>query len=328
MTLLQVKNLSVSINTLDGPVEITSGIDFSIEKGERLGIVGESGCGKSVTALTLMSLLPPDSIVSGEILLEGENLLALNAKEMCRVRGKRIGMIFQEPMTALNPVMTIGSQISESLILHENLSRSEIRGRVGDLMKRVGLPVERFSLELYPHQLSGGQRQRVMIAMAIACRPDLLVADEPTTALDVTVQEQILDLISELAAQSGMALIMISHDLGIIAQTTEQVMVMYAGRIMEEGRTVDVFQQMTHPYSRGLFAAIPKPGSSQLKGRKRLHSIPGSVPDLRSVILGCRFSERCSFVTGECRKAEPLKSNIGKGHRVWCYHPVSGKKGE
>ncbi len=232
-------------------------------------------------------------------------------------------MIFQEPMTALNPVESIGTQVSETLILHKKLKKTEILKQVEELMDKVGLPVERFPLNLYPHQLSGGQRQRVMIAMAIACRPDLLIADEPTTALDVTVQEQILNLISDLTAQSGMALIMISHDLGVIAQTTEKVMVMYSGKIMEEGRTVDVFRQMSHPYTAGLFAAIPKPGSSQLKIRKHLCSIPGHLPDFRSKIKGCRFAERCFFTTGQCRKNEPVKTVIGNGHHVWCYHPVS-----
>jgi peptide/nickel transport system ATP-binding protein len=328
MPLLQVKNLTVTINTIDGPVRIIKDLEFSIEKGDRLGIVGESGCGKSITALALMSLLPDASEVSGEILLNDRNLLALNEEGLCGIRGRHIGMIFQEPMTALNPVMSIGSQIAESLILHEKLSKREIRSRVEKLMGKVDLPVERFSLNLFPHQLSGGQRQRVMIAMAIACGPDLLIADEPTTALDVTVQEQILELIGDLVSHSGMALMMISHDLGVIAQTTEKVMVMYAGKVMELGKTVDVFSRMSHPYTNGLFAAIPKPGSSQSRSKDRLYSIPGFVPDFRSQIVGCSFADRCSFTSDNCRLEEPAKTSIEPGHDVWCFHPVSCEKGD
>jgi len=326
MTLLQVNNLYVTLDTLDGPLEIIKGAGFSVERGERLGIVGESGCGKSITTLAIMSLLPPKSRVTGQIALNGENILSFNQRKMCKIRGNRIGMIFQEPMTALNPVKTIGAQIAESLTLHMKLKRAEIRQTVEQLMDSVGLPVQRFPLNLYPHQLSGGQRQRVMIAMAIACKPDILIADEPTTALDVTVQEQILELISTLVARSGMALIMISHDLGVIAQTTEKVMVMYAGRVVEKGRTQDVFKQMSHPYTQGLFAAIPRPGSSELKGRKRLFTIPGHVPDPRSVHHGCIFAERCSFATDLCRESEPERFDVAPGHYVWCFHPVSGNR--
>jgi len=327
MTLLHVDNLYVTIDTLDGPLQIIKGVDFSIKKGERLGIVGESGCGKSITALAIMGLLPPKSKVSGQILLESKNIASFNEQKMCRIRGNRIGMIFQEPMTALNPVKTIGNQIAESLILHTKLKKSEILQQVEQLMESVGLPVERFSLNLYPHQLSGGQRQRVMIAMAIACKPDILIADEPTTALDVTVQKQILELIDELADRSGMALIMISHDLGVIAQTTQKVMVMYTGTVMEKGKTTDVFKRMSHPYTHGLFSAIPRPGSSALKGKKRLFSIPGHVPDPRVVHTGCVFAQRCSFTTDLCRESNPQKIEVTTGHQVWCFHPVSGGQG-
>ena len=326
MTLLQVKNLNITIETPDGPVEIVNNANFNIDKSDTLGIVGESGCGKSVTALAIMSLLPPQSIVSGQILLEGRDLLTLSEDQMCRIRGNRIGMIFQEPMTALNPVQTIGAQIAEVLLLHKKLEKSLITARVEDLMDKVGLNVNRFPLNLYPHQLSGGQRQRVMIAMVIACRPDLLIADEPTTALDVTVQEQILDLINDLAQHYGMALIMISHDLGVIAQTTKNVMVMYAGTIMEKGKTIDVFQNMAHPYTYGLFASIPKPGSSRQETRQPLYSIPGHVPDLRSSFKGCRFNERCFRAQKQCSLKEPSQTALGNGHAVWCFHPLQGNE--
>lgn len=322
MKLLEVENLYVTIDTLDGPLQIIKGIDFSIEKGERLGIVGESGCGKSITSLAIMALLPDRSKVTGQILLNGEDINLFNEEQMCRIRGDKIGMIFQEPMTALNPVKTIGAQIAESLILHRNMKKRQIRDEVEQLMGSVDLPVERFGLNLYPHQLSGGQRQRVMIAMAIACKPDILIADEPTTALDVTVQKQILELIKELAIKSGMSLIMISHDLGVIAQTTQKVMIMYAGEVMEKGETSKVFKHMSHPYTQGLFAAIPKPGSSRLEGKKRLSTIPGSVPDPASTLQGCIFSPRCSFSDDICLKSEPEQSDISPDHHIRCFHPV------
>jgi peptide/nickel transport system ATP-binding protein len=326
MTLLQVKNLNVAIDTPYGPVEIVKKANFSLDKNDTLGIVGESGCGKSITALALMSLLPPRSRVSGQILLEDQDLLSLKEDRLCKIRGNRIGMIFQEPMTALNPVQTIGSQIAETLSLHKKLSKTHITSRVEDLMEKVGLSVNRFPLNLYPHQLSGGQRQRVMIAMVIACRPDLLIADEPTTALDVTVQEQILDLINDLAHSYGMALIMISHDLGVIAQTTQNVMVMYAGTIMEKGNTIDVFQHMAHPYTYGLFASIPKPGSSRMETKQPLYSIPGQVPELRKNFKGCRFAERCFRAQEHCRRQDPSRTALGSGHDVWCFHPLTGGK--
>jgi peptide/nickel transport system ATP-binding protein len=322
MKLLEIKNLYVTIDTLDGPLQIIKGIDFSIEKGERLGIVGESGCGKSITALAIMALLPNRSKVTGQILLNGEDINLFNKEQMCRIRGNKIGMIFQEPMTALNPVKTIGAQIAESLILHRNMKKRQRRDEVEQLLESVDLPVERFGLNLYPHQLSGGQRQRVMIAMAIACKPDMLIADEPTTALDVTVQKQILELIKELAMKFGMSLIMISHDLGVIAQTTQKVMIMYAGQVMEQGETSKVFKHMSHPYTQGLFDAIPKPGSSRLEGKKRLSTIPGSVPDPKSTVQGCIFAPRCRFSDDICLKSEPEQSDISPGHHIRCFHPV------
>ena len=323
MTLLQVQDLCVTLNTAHGPQEVISHINFSMKAGEKLGIVGESGCGKSITALALMSLLPQDSQTKGKIILEGQDILKLDSSKICSIRGNRIGMIFQEPMTALNPVKQIGAQISESIYLHLKLNGKQTLERVTELMDKVGLPVSRFGLNLYPHQLSGGQRQRVMIAMAIACNPEILIADEPTTALDVTVQEQILDLIQGLADSSGMALIIISHDLGVIAQTAENVMVMYTGNIVEMGSTMDVFQNMLHPYTYGLFSAIPHVGSSALPGRKRLSSIPGQVPELHLRPVGCNFADRCSRASKMCKEKEPMATRVSDHHQVWCYHPLS-----
>jgi len=325
MTLLQVQNLCVNLQTAHGLKEVISHINFSMNAGEKLGIVGESGCGKSITALALISLLPQDSRISGKILLENQNLLKLNAKQICKIRGNSIGMIFQEPMTALNPLQQIGAQISESLCLHLKLNRKQTRYRVTELMDKVGLPVSQFPLNLYPHQLSGGQRQRVMIAMAIACNPKILIADEPTTALDVTVQEQILDLICELADSSGMSLIVISHDLGVIAQTTQKVMVMYSGNIVEMGKTTDVFQNMLHPYTHGLFAAIPHARSYAKPGRKRLRSIPGQVPQLHLRPRGCSFADRCPKASSICQGKTPDATRVLDHHQVWCYHPMNGK---
>jgi len=328
MTLLHVKDLYVTIDTMDGPLEIIKGIDFSINKGDRLGIVGESGCGKSITSLAILGLLPDKSGVSGQILLDKEDIALYDDHRMCSIRGDRIGMIFQEPMTALNPVKTIGDQIAESLILHTEMGKHDILHKVEELMDSVGLPVNRFALNLYPHQLSGGQRQRVMIAIAIACKPDILIADEPTTALDVTVQMQVLKLIIDLADKSGMALIIISHDLGVIAQTTGKVMVMYTGKVMEKGLTSDLFKQMSHPYTHGLFNAIPQPGSSRIRGRKRLFSIPGHVPDPRMEHTGCVFVRRCIHATDICWTSDPPGVDISPGHRAWCFHPVFNRQEE
>jgi peptide/nickel transport system ATP-binding protein len=323
MTLLKLENLTVTIDTDYGRVNIIEGIDLEMAPGEKLGIVGESGCGKSITALAIMSLLPKEVKVSGRILFKDTDLLKLSPRRMGRLRGNRMAMIFQEPMTALNPVKTIGAQIAESIHLHRRATGQGVRTRVIELMESVGLPVDRFPLGLYPHQLSGGQRQRVMIAIAIACEPDLLIADEPTTALDVTVQEQILDLILNLAESSGMGLIMISHDLGVIAQTTEQVLVMYTGNMVEKGSTVDVYQRRQHPYTRGLFAAVPRVGMSVTGPRRRLFSIPGQVLEYHLKTGGCDFAGRCQYVTAECRRSKPAAAPVTAGHRVWCHHPVA-----
>ncbi len=325
MTLLQVHDLSVTLKTAHGPRKVISQINFSVDAGEKLGIVGESGCGKSVSALALLSLLPPNSQINGKITLELQDILKLNSRQICGIRGNRIGMIFQEPMTALNPVKPIGAQISESICLHLKLNRKQTLDRVNELMDQVGLPVSRFPLNLYPHQLSGGQRQRVMIAMAVACSPDILIADEPTTALDVSVQEQILDLIRELVDSSGMALIMISHNLGVIAQITEKVMVMYTGSVVEVGPTADVFQNMLHPYTYGLFSAIPHAGSSTQLGRKRLSSIAGQVPEPQLRPVGCNFADRCTRASKICKEKEPMATRVSDHHQVWCHYPLSGE---
>jgi peptide/nickel transport system ATP-binding protein len=321
MSLLRIENLAVTIDTIEGQATIIDDISFSMNKGEKLGIVGESGCGKSITALAIMSLLPKGAKLSGNIELDGKELVSLSQKKYDQIRGNQIGMIFQEPMTALNPVMTIGKQISESLILHKKLSRKEAKEKTTILMEDVGMPTSRFPLDLYPHQLSGGQRQRIMIAAAIACEPDILIADEPTTALDVTVQEQILELIVELADKSDMGLIMISHDLGVIAQSTDRTLIMYSGRLIETGTTTDVFEQMSHPYTFGLFSAIPKVGRSIHEKRLRLDSIPGHVPEIHNRPIGCDFGDRCSRAIPECYKAKPGVKTLASDHEIRCFNP-------
>ena len=326
MTLLQVENLSIDLHTDKGPLEIVGRIDFSLRAGERIGIVGESGCGKSITALALLSLLPPGFRAGGSIALAGQDINGLNSRQICAIRGSRIGMIFQEPMTALNPLKTIGNQIRESIDLHRKLKRRQTLVRVCELMEKVGLPTQRFPLHLYPHQLSGGQRQRVMIAMAIACAPDILIADEPTSALDVAVQRQILELIRELADSAGMAVVLISHNLGVVAQIAENVMVMYAGSIVEKGTVADIFHNMSHPYTYGLFSALPHLGSSVETARKRLRTIPGRVPEPHARCRGCNFANRCFKATKTCEREKPAAVKLSACHTVWCHHPLSGEE--
>ncbi len=321
MALLTVENLSVDI----GPARILKGVNFSMEKGETLGFVGESGCGKSITALAIMGLLAEQARVSGRILFDGQDLLTLDDAAMCKIRGRRIAMVFQEPMTALNPVKTIGFQIAEGMRLHLGLGRAEAESRAVALLDRVGLPGPRFSPDLYPHQLSGGQRQRVVIAMTMACGPDILIADEPTTALDVTIQARILDLIAEVVEQEGMGLIMITHDLGVVAQTTENLAVMYAGSVVESGTTAEVFSNLAHPYTRGLFAAIPHLAVNEaLAPGALLPTIRGSVPLPTERLPGCAFAGRCDNATSQCRSAIPalLGDQGDQGdHRVACFNP-------
>ena len=322
MSLLEVKNLSIALDTPHGKVNLIRHVEFSLQSGEKLGIVGESGCGKTLTALAIMALLPKKVSVQGQVRFRGENLLIQPEKRMQQIRGNRIAMIFQEPMNSLNPLKTIGSQIAEGLRLHLALKKSDAVARTQIIIDRVGLPLSRFPLNLYPHQLSGGERQRVMIALAIACEPDLLIADEPTTALDVTVQERILDLINEITEKSGMGLIMISHDLAVIAQTTQQMMVMYAGHSVECGTTLNVFQKMYHPYTYGLLACIPKTKTVETGGRQPLYSLPGQVPEPGARLPGCQFVERCFKAKEDCRQQTPPLQILRGEHKVACYHPL------
>ena len=326
---LDIHDLSVTFPGDAGPVRVLDKVSFQIARGETVSLVGESGCGKSLTALAVMGLLPRAASVHGSIRLDGDDLLTWQEDDLCRMRGRRIAMIFQEPMTALNPVKTIGHQIAEGLRLHLGLSGAGCDERVRELLDRVGLPLPRFSPHLFPHQLSGGQRQRVMIAMALACEPDLLIADEPTTALDVTTQEQILDLIAEVTTGTGMALIMITHDLGIVAETAERVLVMYAGHVVETGSSERVFSHMAHPYTCGLFAASPHgvdlkklaPGDRPL-----LAAIPGQVPEPANRPAGCSFADRCGRRSAACNEPPPLAA-VEPAHFAACFHPVASGEG-
>ena len=302
MPLLEVNNLSVQLQTPRGPAHAVREISFSLARGETLGLIGESGCGKSITALSLMGLLPDNATVGGSIRFDGQELVGASDDALRRLRGNRIGMIFQEPMTALNPVHTVGHQVAEPLRLHGGASREDARQQAIALMERVGIANAAGRFDAYPHQFSGGQRQRITIAMALACGPDLLIADEPTTALDVTLQGQILDLISDLVQERGMALILISHDLGVIAQNAVRMMVMYGGSVVESGPTREVFAQMAHPYTRGLFGARPRVGA--LRGT-RLTTIAGTVPELIDLPPGCPFSDRCAFAVAQCVGERP-----------------------
>ncbi|MBN8245722.1 ABC transporter ATP-binding protein [Nitratireductor aquimarinus] len=301
-TTLSVENLSVSLRTDRGYAPIVRDLSFSVRKGATLGIVGESGCGKSMTALAVMGLLPDSAQTSGRILLDGRDLLAASESEMCEVRGARIGMVFQEPMTTLNPAHTIGHQVAEGLRLHRGLGARAALNEAGALLDLVGIPNARARLGDFPHQFSGGQRQRIVIAMALSCKPELLVADEPTTALDVTVQLQILELLERLVAELGMSLIVISHDLGVIGRLCDDVMVMYAGQAVEQGTAAAVFDAPSHPYTKGLFGALPE---AQTEIGARLYTIPGIVPSPFDLPEGCKFADRCGYVLPACREDEP-----------------------
>ena len=325
MPLLEVDHLRVTLQTSRGAADALRGISFAIERGQTLGLIGESGCGKSITALALMGLLPAGALVHGSIRFGGTELTTLPEAEWCRLRGQRIGMVFQEPMTALNPLHPVGRQIAESLRLHKGLSSAAARAEALRLLQRVQLPQARQRLDAYPHQLSGGQRQRVVIAIALACGPELLIADEPTTALDVTVQREVLDLIKELVREDGMGLLLISHDLGVMADTVQQLLVMYGGTVVESGPTADVFARLAHPYSRGLFAARPRLGMRQsqsdaLLGRRgtRLATIAGRVPELVDMPQGCPFADRCTLAIDACRAAPPPAVVVTPGHEARC----------
>jgi peptide/nickel transport system ATP-binding protein len=315
MPLLQVTDLRVRLATQRGPADAVRGVSFALERGETLGLIGESGCGKSITALAVLGLLPERAIVSGSIRFDGEELVGRSDAELCRLRGNRIGIIFQEPMTALNPLHTIGQQVGEPLRLHQGATLAEARRQAIALLDRVGLPDAARRADAYPHQLSGGQRQRVTIAMALACNPDLLIADEPTTALDVTIQGQILDLIADLVAERGMALLLISHDLGVIAENVQRMLVMYGGSVVESGPTTQVFARMAHPYTQGLFAARPKLGAAP---GTRLQTIAGTVPELADLPPGCPFTDRCRLAIAACRDTPPPPVLIGPAHEARC----------
>ncbi|WP_043097347.1 ABC transporter ATP-binding protein [Kallotenue papyrolyticum] len=316
--MLRVKGLKTYFFTEEGVVKAVDGIDFTLQPGEVLGIVGESGCGKSVTSLSIMRLImPPGQIVEGEILFNGENLLELPEDEMREIRGNRISMIFQQPTTALNPVFTIGDQIREALMVHKGMSKQEATQRCEELLRLVGIPDARRRMDAYPHQLSGGMCQRVMIAMGLACNPELLIADEPTTALDVTIQAQILDLMRELREKINTAIILITHDLGVVAEMVDNVLVMYAGKVVEYAPVKELFAAPKHPYTQGLIASIPVLGVI----KDELATIPGTVPSLINVPPGCRFANRCPYRMEKCDQEEPplIKLEGNRLVRCWLY---------
>jgi peptide/nickel transport system ATP-binding protein len=322
-TILEVRDLHTQFNTLDGVVRAVDGVSFDVARGETLGIVGESGCGKSVTALSILRLIPPETgrIARGSIRFEGTELTQLSEQEMKNLRGHRISMIFQEPMTSLNPVLTIGTQIAENVERHLGVPWSEAWERAGEMLDLVRIADPKRRLKEYPHQLSGGMRQRVMIAMALSCDPQVLIADEPTTALDVTIQAQILDLMIELKEKTGTAIVLITHDLGVVAETTERVVVMYAGRKVEEAPVEALFENPLHPYTRGLMRAIPRLDveADAAGTRPRLQEIPGLVPILTKPIVGCAFAARCELATDRCRTTPPPFFDAGGGHTVACW---------
>ena len=321
--LLDVQALKTYFYTFYGVARAVDDVSFQLAPGEVLGLVGESGCGKSVTAQSVLRLVPdpPGKIVHGRVLFDGRDLLAITMGEMRRIRGKRISMIFQEPMTSLNPVYTVGDQIGEMFSLHQGLSNKESLERAVDTLRKVQIPAPERRVHEYPHQLSGGMRQRVMIAMALACNPEILIADEPTTALDVTVQAQILDLMMQLRQDYGAAIIMITHDLGVIAETASRVVVMYAGKVAEEASTAAIFEDPKHPYTRGLLRSIPKLGERSRGREARLSEIPGIVPGLLDLPSGCPFHPRCPEVMSICPERMPDLFDLGGGHlaRCWLY---------
>ncbi|MCL4408232.1 MAG: ABC transporter ATP-binding protein [Thermotogae bacterium] len=319
--LLEVKDLHTVFHTEDGTVEAVSGVNFEVYDGETLGIVGESGCGKSVTSLSIMRLLPKQTgeITKGEIIFKGKNILKLSDQEMRHVRGKEIAMIFQEPMTALNPVYTAGEQVAEMVELHLGMNKKDAYNYAVEMFKKVGIPMPEKRVYNYPHELSGGLRQRVMIAMALSCNPSLLIADEPTTALDVTIQAQVLDLMRNLLKEYNSSLIMITHDLGVVAEIAQRVAVMYAGQVVEYGNVITVFKNPSHPYTIGLMRAIPRPDVEV----ERLVSIEGNVPDLFHMPKGCRFNNRCPYAIDKCMEMPPL-FEVEPGHfsRCWRYKEI------
>jgi peptide/nickel transport system ATP-binding protein/oligopeptide transport system ATP-binding protein len=318
---LEIQELTTHFYTPDGTVKAVREVSFQIDKGKSVGLVGESGCGKSATALSIMRLIkePPGKIVSGRILFMGTDLLNLPLDLMTDIRGNRISMIFQEPMTSLNPVYTIGNQIAEMFEVHQNLTKKQAWSRSVDMLEKVQIPSAAKRAHNYPHQLSGGMRQRAMIAMALACNPTILIADEPTTALDVTIQAQILDLMLQLKEESESAILIITHDLGVIAEIADHIAVMYAGQIVEEGEALTIFETPKHPYTWGLLKSIPKLGQRSKLGRQRLQEIPGSVSNLYELPTGCSFHPRCSKAMVICREKPPELIDLREGHRARCW---------
>jgi peptide/nickel transport system ATP-binding protein len=324
MALLEVENLQTHFRTPDGVNRAVDGVSFHVEEGETLAIVGESGCGKSVTAMSILRLIPePPGKIAGAIRLQGRDLMTLDDRAMRGIRGNDISMIFQEPMTSLNPVLSIGWQLGETLRLHQRLDHKAAQAHAMDMLNLVGISEPGRRLCEYPHQMSGGMRQRVMIAMALACNPKLLIADEPTTALDVTIQAQILDLMAELKRRIGAAIVLITHDLGVVAEVAERVMVMYAGRKVEEAPVVALFRAPRHPYTQGLLGAVPKLGSSLTGTETRLAEIPGTVPSLKRRIVGCVFAGRCPRVTELCRQVAPALELKAPGHLAACHYAAA-----
>jgi peptide/nickel transport system ATP-binding protein len=322
MALLQIEQLQVHFRTPAGVVRSVNGLSLEVKAGETVAIVGESGCGKSVTAMSVLRLVPtPPGRMAGRILFEGRDLLQASEEEMRHVRGNEISVIFQEPMTSLNPVLTVGAQIGETLRLHQGLNAAQAQARALEMLRLVGITAPERRLHEYPHQLSGGMCQRVMIAIALACNPKLLIADEPTTALDVTVQAQILDLMRDLQKRLGTAIMLITHDLGVVAQSAHRVIVMYAGRKVEEAPVAELFERPLHPYTQGLLGAVPKLGSSLThEGRSELSEIEGSVPDLRKPLIGCAFASRCPRADALCRSSTPATEEWAAGHWAACHH--------
>jgi peptide/nickel transport system ATP-binding protein len=318
--LLEIKDLRTHFSTDDGIVRAVDGVDITINKGETLCVVGESGCGKTVTAMSILKLIamPPGRIVSGEIFFEGRDLVPLSSNDLDDIRAKEIGFIFQEPMTSLNPVLSIGEQIAESLRRHEGLSKKDALARTIEMLKLVQIPNAAGRVHDYPHQFSGGMRQRVMIAMALACKPKLVIADEPTTALDVTIQAQILDLLQDMKERFGMAVMLITHAMGVVAETAQRVVVMYAGKVVEEADVDSLFEQPCHPYTQGLIRSIPRIDLDSAH-KTRLEAIRGSVPILINPAPGCRFAPRCNQAMSICTEQEPMLREIAPGHRMACH---------
>ncbi|WP_158969296.1 ABC transporter ATP-binding protein [Chachezhania sediminis] len=317
MSLLDVRNLQTHFRTRGGVNRAVEGVSFHVDAGETLAIVGESGCGKSVTSMSIMRLLPENAARSaGEILLNGRNLLDLSEAQMRDVRGNEIGMIFQEPMTSLNPVLTVGAQVKETVALHQSIPSADVHDRALRMLELVGIPDAARRMTEYPHQLSGGMRQRIMIALALVCQPKLLIADEPTTALDVTIQAQILELLRDIQREQGTSIILITHDLGVVAEATDRTVVMYAGRKIEEAPTATLLAAPRHPYTQGLLAAVPRLGGD---GSGRLAEIPGQVPDMRKPMTGCAFANRCAQATDFCRAHAPALERKAPGHIAACH---------